>query len=159
MKILPRFRKLGLDIIFLRFSVIALIILSALQVVTRYVFNAPLTWTEEVSTWFLIWMTYVGSYTLLYRDAHARVEIIDEFFGKRFSRWTHTIWDFVIGVFLVALAFAGFKLMHIVVYDKTPALRLSYAVVLSVIPIAAILMLISIALRIYRTIFNLRGGR
>ena len=104
-------------------------------------------------------MTYVGSYTLLCRDAHARVEIIDEFFGKRFTRWTHTLWDVVIGVFLVALAFAGFKLMYVILYDKTPALRLSYAVVMSIIPIAAILMLLAIVRRIYRTLTNQPGGR
>ena len=159
MKILQRLKNLKLDIVFLQFSVVALIVLSALQVFTRYVLNAPLSWTEEVSTWFLIWLTYVGAYSLLYRDSHARVEIIDEFFGERVARWVHTFWDFVIGVFLVALAYAGFMLMDVVVYDKSPALRVSYSVILSIIPIAAILMLITIILRIYRTIFNLSGGR
>lgn len=158
-KIFERLEKIRIDIWFLQFSIVALIVLSVLQVFTRYVLNAPLSWTEEVSTWFLIWMTYVGAYTLLYRDAHARVEIIDEFCGENLARWTHTLWDFVIGVFLVALAYAGITLMDIVYYDKTPALRVSYSVIFSVIPIAAILMLITIIRRIYRTIFNLPGGR
>ena len=159
MKIIERLQKIKLDIWFLRFSVVALMVLSAVQVFTRYVLNAPFSWTEEVSTCFLIWMTYVGAYSLLYRDEHARVEIIDELFGKRFARWVHTFWDFVIGVFVVVLAFAGIKLMYIVFYDKTPALRLSYAIVFSIIPITAILMLFTIIRRIYRTIFNLSGGR
>ena len=159
MKFFQQLQKIQLDILFLQFSVVALIILSALQVFTRYVLNAPLSWTEEVSTMFLIWMTYVGTYTLLYRDQHARVEIIDEFFGKRISRWTHTFWDFAIGVFLVSLAIAGIQLMYILYYDKTPALQLSYSVVFSIIPITAILMLFTITRRIYRTIFNLTGGR
>ncbi len=159
MKIFQRLKNLKIDIRFLQFSIVALIVLSVLQVFTRYLLNAPLSWTEEVSTWFLIWMTFVGAYSLLIRDTHARVEIIDEFFGKRTARWLHTFWDFVIGVFLVVLAYAGIRLMYFVVYDKTPALRVSYAVILCIIPIAAILMLITIVVRIYRTIFNLSGGR
>jgi len=159
MKILKRIQGVKIDILFLQFSVIALIVLSVLQVFTRYVLNAPLSWTEEVSTWFLVWMTYVGAYTLLYRDAHARVEIIDEFFGNRVARWVHTFWDVVIGLFLIAMAYAGIKFMYIIVYDKTPALRLSYSVVFSVIPIAAILMLVTIVRRVYLTINNREGGR
>lgn len=159
MKISRRLKGIKYDILFLQLSIIFLIILSVLQVFTRYILNAPLSWTEEVSTWFLIWMTYIGSYSLLYRDAHARVEILDEILGKRIVRWVHAFWDLVIGLFLIALAYAGIRLMDLVVYDKTPALGVSYAMVLCIIPISAALMLIAITLRIYRTIFNLPGGR
>ena len=159
MKLFHQLKSVKYDILFLQFSIVALLVLSVLQVFTRYVLNAPLSWTEEVSTLFLIWMTYVGAYTLLYRDSHARVDIIDEFFGKRIARWVHTFWDFVIGVFLITMAYAGVTLMDVIVYDKTPALRISYAIVLSIIPIVAVLMLFTIVRRIYRTIFNLPGGR
>ena len=159
MKIFERLKKLQLDILFLQVSVVALIVLSVLQVFTRYVLNAPLSWTEEVSSCLLIWITYVGAFTLLYRDTHARVEIIDELFGENVARWVHTFWDFIIGIFMMTMAYAGIALMNVIVYDKTPALRVSYAIVLSIIPIAAILMLIAVSLRMYRTIFKLEGGR
>lgn len=159
MKFFHQLKSIKYDIVFLQISIIALIVLSLLQVFTRYVLNAPLSWTEEVSTMFLIWMTYVGTYTLLYQDSHARVDLIDEFFGKRIARWIHTFWDIVIGVFLVALAYAGVSLMEVIAYDKTPALRISYAIVLCIIPIVAVSMLFTIVRRIYRTLFNLSGGR
>jgi TRAP-type C4-dicarboxylate transport system permease small subunit len=159
MNFFHQLKSIKYDIVFLQISIVALIVLSLLQVFTRYVLNAPLSWTEEVSTMFLIWMTYVGTYTLLYQDSHARVDLIDEFFGKRIARWIHTFWDIVIGVFLVALAYAGVSLMEVIAYDKTPALRISYAIVLCIIPIVAVLMLFTIVRRIYRTLFNLSGGR
>jgi TRAP-type C4-dicarboxylate transport system permease small subunit len=159
MNFFHQLKSIKYDIVFLQISIIALIVLSLLQVFTRYVLNAPLSWTEEVSTMFLIWMTYVGTYTLLYQDSHARVDLIDEFFGKRIARWIHTFWDIVIGVFLVALAYAGVSLMEVIAYDKTPALRISYAIVLCIIPIVAVSMLFTIVRRIYRTLFNLSGGR
>ena len=159
MKIFSRLKSIKYDILFLQFSVVALIVLSVLQVFTRYVLNAPLSWTEEVSVWFLIWMTYVGTYSLLYRDSHARVEIVDEFLGKQIARCVHTFWDFTIGIFLVALAFSSVRLMSLIVYDKTPALQVSYSVILSILPVVSLLMFITIALRIYRTLFNLKGGR
>ncbi|MDA0347644.1 MAG: TRAP transporter small permease [Verrucomicrobia bacterium] len=159
MKLFHQLKSIKYDILFLQFSIVALLVLSVLQVFTRYVLNAPLSWTEEISTMILIWMTYVGAYTLLYRDSHARVDLIDDLFGQRIARWVHTFWDFVIGVFLVAMAYAGVTLMEVIVYDKTPALRISYAIVLCIIPVVAVLMLFTIVRRIYRTIFNLAGGR
>lgn len=159
MKLFERLQKTQLDIRLLQIGVVALIILSALQVFTRYVLNAPLSWTEEVSSCLLIWMTYVGAFTLLYRDTHARVEIVDEFCGKETARWVHTFWDIIIGLFLITLAYAGISLMEVLVYDKTPALRISYSIVLSVIPITALLMLIAITRRIAFTILKLPGGR
>lgn len=159
MKLFERLQKTQLDIRFLQIGVVALITLSALQVFTRYVLNAPLSWTEEVSSCLLIWVTYVGTFTLLYRDSHARVEAVDEFFGKEIVRWIHTFWDVVIGFFLITLAVAGVSLMEVIVYDKTPALRISYSVILSIIPITAVLMLIAIGRRIYLTLQKLPGGR
>ena len=159
MKIFQQLKNAKLDILFLQLSIASLIVLSVLQIFTRYVLNAPLSWTEEVSSCLLIWLTYIGTFTLLYRDNHARVEIIDELFGNKIARWVHTFWDFIIGIFLVFMAYAGVSLMEVIVYDKTPALRVSYAIILSIIPITAALMLCAIILRIYRTFYNLPGGR
>jgi len=159
MELRSRLKKVKLDILFLQVSVFLLIVLSVLQVFTRYVLNAPLSWTEELSTWVLIWMTYVGAYTLLYRDGHARVEVVDDIFDKRITRWAHTVWDAVTAAFLIVFAYAGIKLMDIVYYDKTPALRVSYSVIMCIIPIVSLLMFFTLVRRIYRTVNKQPGGR
>ena len=38
---------------------IVLLVMAA-QVVTRYVLNAPLTWSEEFSRYSFVWISYIG---------------------------------------------------------------------------------------------------
>lgn len=159
MKALRRLAAIPFDVVFLQISVVAFIVLAFLQIFTRYVLNAPLPWTEEVATFFLIWLTHVGAWTLLRQDSHVRLELIDEFVGPGVRRWVHTLWDIVIAAILVAIIFAGWEILPQLQYDRTPALQVSYSVVMAIIPITSALMLMTVILRVTRTVLGIRGGR
>jgi TRAP-type C4-dicarboxylate transport system permease small subunit len=53
-------------------------LITVAQVVTRYGFNHPLTWPEELCTLLLVWMTFVGASLLLKKEAHIEID----FFAK-----------------------------------------------------------------------------
>lgn len=59
------------------FSVIAAALL--LQVVFRYFLNTPLTWTEELARYLLVWITFFGINYGLRRKKHIEMEY---FFNK-----------------------------------------------------------------------------
>lgn len=44
------------------------------QVVSRYFFNLPITWVEEVATYSFIWGTFVGAAVALKYDRHVKIE-------------------------------------------------------------------------------------
>jgi TRAP-type C4-dicarboxylate transport system permease small subunit len=44
------------------------------QVISRYLFNQPLVWVEEIATYSFIWATFLGASLGLKHDRHIRIE-------------------------------------------------------------------------------------
>jgi TRAP-type C4-dicarboxylate transport system permease small subunit len=51
-------------------------ILIVIQVILRFVFNAPLAWTEELARYLFIWMTFVVGVVAARRGQHIGVELL-----------------------------------------------------------------------------------
>lgn len=72
-----------------------------LQVLFRYVFNNSLTWSEEISKFIFIWITFLGA-VICFRDGiHLKVDFLSE----RVPAKQKTILDFL-DTFLITL-FSG----------------------------------------------------
>ncbi len=75
---------------FLLFSAMALLALA--NVITRYFFNYPLAFTEEVEVGLMVWLTLFGAATGFKRGAHLGISFITEKFPEKirflFSRFT-----------------------------------------------------------------------
>lgn len=63
-------------------STTVLIVSCFLGVVSRYVFNMSLTWTEEAALFALLWLAYFGSALSVTRRRHLRIEILPMLFFK-----------------------------------------------------------------------------
>lgn len=120
----------------LRLSVIAFVVLALLQIVTRYVLDAPLQWTEEVAVIVLTWMTYAGAWVLFRSDTHVRLSIVDEFLPPRVVKVVHLVWAVLMLIVSVIVVYAGIRIMPMLSYDRTPALQLPYARIFAIIPVA-----------------------
>ena len=42
-------------------------------VVSRYVFNSPIIWTDELATFLFLWLAMIGAVVALRRDGHMRL--------------------------------------------------------------------------------------
>lgn len=62
---------------------VALLALIILQVVSRYVFNAPFTWTEELARFALLWFTFVSAGFVMARRIHIAVDLVASKLGRR----------------------------------------------------------------------------
>ena len=54
------------------------VIICSLQVFLRFILPVPLSWTEELVSAFVIWMTFLGIIAVERKGTHIRVELIDE---------------------------------------------------------------------------------
>jgi TRAP-type C4-dicarboxylate transport system permease small subunit len=62
--------------------------MMTVQLVRRVIFNAPITWVEEVVRYSFVWAVYLGSVLALIRDSHIRVLVVVERFGKTGHVWS-----------------------------------------------------------------------
>jgi len=61
--------------------IVAIIAIATIQVVTRYVLNAPAQWTEEVAQLALGWLVFIGAGLVSSQDAHVTIRVLGHALG------------------------------------------------------------------------------
>jgi TRAP-type C4-dicarboxylate transport system permease small subunit len=56
------------------------------DVIMRYLFNQPSIWITEVSTYLLLYMTFLGTAFALQQGVHIRVTFLSDLFSQRVQR-------------------------------------------------------------------------
>lgn len=75
------------------------------QVVSRYVFNHSIPWTEELSTIMFVWMVYLGCAGAITRRKHLCIDALVTALPFKVRRILLIIDDIVFAVFAVCLIF------------------------------------------------------
>lgn len=119
---------------------VVFVLLSALQVVLRYIFRFSFPWVEELLAILLVWMTFIGAAGLARKRAHIHVEIVDEFLPKKWVRILDVVYNVITIVYLAALAWGGIQLWDKLRLQRTPAMRLPLRYVALVVPVTAAIM-------------------
>ncbi len=71
-KILSVTHRLYRAVLLLTLLVILLCVI--LQIISRYIFNTPFSWTEEISLFAFCWFTFMGSAVCSYEKTHLEVD-------------------------------------------------------------------------------------
>ena len=130
-----------------------------MQVVMRYVFNAPIGWAEELPRFAFVGLSFFGAAVLVRQQNHIRVTV----FSDRFPSAAH--WAAVFISHIAALICIGFFLKGGVEITTdewrqlAPASQFPMGWVYMVIPVSAALMLIYTLTNIYRNIRELIAER
>lgn len=86
-------------------ATVALVVFASLvifQVVMRYIFNSPPSWSEEIARYALVWFVYLsGSYAIKYQR-HVKFNVIVDLIGRKLPFVQRLIQLFI---FLLWLAF------------------------------------------------------
>jgi TRAP-type C4-dicarboxylate transport system permease small subunit len=56
---------------------IAMLLIIAIGVLLRYVFNSPITWADQVATYGLVYVTFIGAPRVLALRRHVAVDILE----------------------------------------------------------------------------------
>jgi TRAP-type transport system small permease protein len=87
----------------------ALVLLTLLQVVLRYVFSASLVWAEEASVIALIWMTWIGAAKLWLDRRHIEVDLFTKAMSPAKRHLLNAVFDILMIVFGVLLCWFASK--------------------------------------------------
>ena len=123
--------------------------LCLIQVAFRYVFNYPLSWPEELGSWMLILMVYVGISVALRRRDHIVVDVIPTFF-PRSEKFLHYV-SIVSGIFfslLILIYGIEFVRSQIASGQVSVTLKFPIFIVYSILPMGGALLLLHYILEI-----------
>lgn len=79
-----------------------------LQVIMRYMFHYPLSWTDELAVYCMVWLVYLGASFCIRERAHIRVVSFINLFGRKTSTAIFIFSDLLwLGVCII-MVFQGF---------------------------------------------------
>src|SRR6201996_2925747 len=72
-------------------------------VVSRYVFNSPLIWTDELAGFLFLWLAMLGTVVALRGDGHMRLTTLVNWVRPGLGRWFGTVGSLVVIAFVVQI--------------------------------------------------------
>ena len=125
------------------------------QVVARYVFNQPPTWTEELARFCQVWIVLLASSICLRKGSHLSVDYLGPALPRRVRRALALITGCLIAIYSAVLVIWGVRLLMIGLAQTSPAMQLNMGWVYLIFPVAGGLMLLE---SILATLQRARGG-
>ena len=126
------------------------------QVVARYVFNQPPTWTEELARFCQVWIILLASSICLRKGSH--LDYLGPALAPRVRRAVAVIIGCLIAIYLAVVVIWGVRLLMIGLVQTSPAMQLNMGLVYLVFPVAGGLMLLESILATLRRARDWEGS-
>jgi len=135
----------------------SMVVVVFLQVLTRYIFEAPLSWTDELSRYCLIWVSFLGAAMALREKGHFAVEFLIHKLPQKAHPPAELALLVIIGVFLVALFDTGLTVLQVTHMQTSPVLEIPMSYVYAAIPTGAFLMIVHLLVLLSRKLYEVTG--
>ena len=96
--------------------VVVMAVLVFFQVVMRYVFSAPTSWSDEIAVYAMVWSVYISSSWAVRERAHIRVMNLINLFPGRMALGLSVLSDIIWFFFAAFLTWQSF-LLHLSMWE------------------------------------------
>jgi len=130
----------------------AIVLMVFANVAGRYFLHAPLRWSDELAQYLFLWLSYLGALAALVKGRHYSVALLIEALPKSLSTIVKTLSHVIVIVILAVLIWYGWKMVDILKFQRTPALRMSVYYFYLALPITSGLMLLVVVKQLFDTL-------
>jgi TRAP-type C4-dicarboxylate transport system permease small subunit len=109
-----------------------------INVVTRYVFGFSFATAEEISTFLMIWITYIGAGLALREGRLAAIDLFQDMLPQKARRFVRVLLGLTILVFFGILAYYGMKMVRFGWSQETWATQIPRGIPYLAVPIGAV---------------------
>lgn len=111
------------------------------QVVSRYVFDNPFSWTEELGRYTFVWVSFLGMAAAIKVGSHIALDMLVRALKGLSRKFLAVFNNLLVLVFAVFLTISGFNLVELGTRQHSPSLGLPMDIVYIVIPISGLLLI------------------
>ena len=132
--------------------VLGLVFSVTWQVVSRYLLQAPSSWTEELARFLLIWIGLLGAAYAYRTGAHMRLDLLENALGSAGVRRLRVFAAAAVLVFALAVLCAGglrLVLLTLELEQVSAALGLPMGLVYLVLPLSGVLIAVYALINIF----------
>jgi len=120
-----------------------------LQVISRYVFNYPFDWPEEMARYLFVWVALLGAALALRRGAHFSIDALVKRFPASWRLIVPLLIHTTLGIFTLVVSVKGFQLALRVREQLSPGMEISMAYAYLSVPVSFAIMFKYILWEIY----------
>lgn len=139
----------------LRLSIAFLLIATALalfQVITRFVFDAPSTWSEVITRMAMVWSVFLGVAAAFRHGAMISVDVIMHALPRRLGLALFLAANAASLIFFAILFWQGWAMSLRVLPQKLAALEISIAWAYAALPVGSVFIMIAILAAMIRAV-------
>ncbi len=144
--------------IFIVITMAIMVVLIFYQVVSRYIFNNSLSWTEEFARYVHIWQIWIAASFAVRQKRHIKVEVVKDMLPKFYRRIVEFL-ALILWFFLAAvLAVVGTEVVSML-FDRgqtSPAMRIPIWIAYAAVPVGGALMSIRL---IQQMVLHFKGNK
>jgi len=131
-----------LCVVLMVIPLVAMIVFIFAQVVSRYCFNSPFSWTEELSRHLMIWAAFLGAAVAYRKNAHLGVDLLIDSLSAGSKRAVLILVHIGIAFFSVFLIATGCQVVSKTMQQLSSALGIPMGYIYLSIPVGAAVILI-----------------
>jgi TRAP-type C4-dicarboxylate transport system permease small subunit len=108
-------------------SVLLLLMIVSLifaQVVARYVFNAPLFWSDELARYTYVWLSFIAAVFVAAERGHIQIDVIDRLLGPRGRLVVEIVAGLIVIGTCLFVIYGSWPWLMTNIRPRSPALRL-----------------------------------
>ena len=130
-------------------SMTVMVELTTYQVIARYIFNSPSTWSEELVGYLFGWSTMLGATIVSGERGHMSIPVVIDQFGPTAKKVFHILAEVVAFIFSATiLVFGGLQVSKLAMGQQTSSLGVAVGVFYWIMPICGVIILIYSVLNI-----------
>lgn len=119
------------------------------QVVMRFIFNNPPSWSEAVCRYSMVWFSFSAAGWGVKKFSHVRVDILLNALPERGQVILQKFVDVITIVFCALLGYSGLLKVMLQWNQTTPTLPLSYGMIYLAVPVYAVIAIFYACLQLF----------
>ncbi len=133
-----------------------MVLMVAVQVLSRYVVHTSISYTEEIVRYFFVWATFLGASAATYKKKHLSVAAAFKIVPARMVKLIKYSTGIAALIFSSLLTLYGLKIVHLQIKtgQTTAALGFPMWIIGLAVPVCSILMIVRLVMLALR-----KGGR
>lgn len=123
---------------------VVMVVVVFLQIVSRIIIQSSFPWTEELSRFLMIWLTFLGAAFSFQYGAHIGITLITNKIPRKLQALLQIIVAFLCIILFTVLMVKGYELVMKSTTQVSPALGIPMNYVYMVIPVSGFLMTLNV---------------
>lgn len=120
----------------------AMFVIIFLQVIFRYVLRMPISWSEEIARYLMVWGSCLAAASAYGYGNHIGVKALVNLLSEKKAKWARILVHLAVSALMVVICYEGFRLSFLLYDQESAAMQIPMTYPYLAVPVGALLILL-----------------